>query len=270
MSLMPDRSNPLATARIWDLVAAHYLRDIAPRFALFADEALRLADVGAGARVLDVACGPGLLAVEAARRGAHAFAVDISPEMIACAREAARAAGVEVDAHVGDGTALPFGQESFDAAACLFAIMFFPDRAKGFRELYRVLRCGGLAVVARQLDRAPLLADIYRTLRAVLPQLPFGPANQPVCDSDECGAEMRTAGFRDVDVHEVTRTFEISSAEEFWLAIKQTTPAIRFAQESLSERWPEIDGRMTNLLRARWGTGSQRVVMTANLVLGRR
>lgn len=270
---MPDHPNPLSVPRIWDLVAEDYARDIAPHFALYVEDALRLAGVAPGSRVLDVACGPGLLAVAAARRGARAFAVDISPEMIARVRDAARAAGVDVDARVGDGMALPFDDGAFDAAACLFGIMFFPDRAKGFRELCRVLRPEGRAVVASwaPMERVPLLADIYRSLGEVLPDLPFGQANRPLCDPAELRAEMAAAGFRDVDVQEAARAFEVSSAEEFWREIKRGTPPIRFARESLgAERWPEVDGRIDNLLRARWGTGPQRVVMTANLALGRR
>jgi SAM-dependent methyltransferase len=267
------RPSPLAAPRLWDLVADDYARDVAPHFALYVEDALGLAGVGEGSRFLDVACGPGLLAISAARRGARASAVDISAQMIARARDAARAARVDVDARVGDGAALPFDDGSFDAAACLFGLMFFADRARGLEELRRVLAPGGRAVVASwvPVERVPVLADIYRALGEALPDLPFGRGNRPLCDPAELEAELGAAGFRDVDVREVAHAREVSSAEAFWEAIRRSTPPIRLACESLGpERWPDVDARIFHLLRVKWGAGPQRVTMTANVALGRR
>src|SRR5690606_25874522 len=69
---------------------------------------LRHAQVGPGHRLLDVACGTGVVAVTAARRGARATGLDLTPALLERAREHARIAGVEVDFHEGDVEALPF------------------------------------------------------------------------------------------------------------------------------------------------------------------
>ena len=107
-----------------------------------------VAGVGAGQSVLDVACGPGTLAFLAARRGAEVMAVDFCAGMIGelAARLAETPAAIE--ARVADGMDLPLESGAFDAAFSMFGLMFFPDRARGFAELHRVLRPGGVAAGA--------------------------------------------------------------------------------------------------------------------------
>ena len=100
--------SPLATAEPWDLVAGEYAHEVVPIFETFAKEALRLANVAQGMRVVDVACGPGTLSFLAARAGAMVDAIDFSPRMIAeLQRRAAIPGGDRVTARVGDGMVRP-------------------------------------------------------------------------------------------------------------------------------------------------------------------
>jgi ubiquinone/menaquinone biosynthesis C-methylase UbiE len=81
--------------------------------------------------------------------------------MIARLRERAAREGVaDIDARVADGCALPFPDASFDAGFSSFGLMFFPDRARGFGELLRVLRPGAQAVVSSwaPMTRVPVLS----------------------------------------------------------------------------------------------------------------
>jgi 2-polyprenyl-3-methyl-5-hydroxy-6-metoxy-1,4-benzoquinol methylase len=80
---LDDRAFALATPMPWNLVASAYEAEVLPTFRHFAEEALRLAAPAAGSRVADVACGPGTLALIAARAGFTVDAIDFSPEMIA-------------------------------------------------------------------------------------------------------------------------------------------------------------------------------------------
>ena len=100
----------LATAEPWDLVAAAYTVEALPYFELFSREALRLAALPEGARIADVAAGPGTLSLIAAAAGASVSAIDLSPEMVAQFRARVAAAGLEsaIDVRVGDGQQLPF------------------------------------------------------------------------------------------------------------------------------------------------------------------
>lgn len=269
---MNENANPLAGPRLWDEVAESYSGEIAPHFARYAEDALRIAHVGPGMRIADVACGPGTLSLVAARLGATPSAVDFSPKMVARLGENARRQGVTcVDARVGDGMALPFADASFDAAFSMFGLMFFPDRSRGFRELLRVLRPGGAAVVASWVptERVPVFADIYGTLGALLPSLPFA-AKPPLAEASELAAEMTAAGFAGVEVHASTHVLETPSIEAFWEALERSTPPIHLAREALGAVWHEVRRKLVSSLLARWGTGPQRIAMSANLGAGRR
>jgi SAM-dependent methyltransferase len=266
--------NPLAGPRLWDLVAEGYSEEISPHLARYAIDALHLAEVGPGMLIADVACGPGALSLAAARLGARAWAIDFSPEMIARLREGALREGTTaVEARVGDGMALPLDDGTVDAVFSMFSLMFFADRAQGFRELWRILKVGGRAVVGSwvPVERVPVLADIYRALGGIVPDLPFGGAKRPLGDAAEIRTEMTEAGFRDVEVCEITHTLDSPSVDQLWTVLERSTPPIRAVREKVGpERWPEVVERLLDELHAKWGTGPQGVPMIANLASGRR
>jgi len=118
--------------------------------ALFAEWAPRVADAAgleSGQRVLDVACGTGVLAREAARRvGPSGFVagLDLDDGMLAVAGTRAP----EIEWRQGTADAMPYPDQSFDAVVSQFGLMFFPDREKSIGEMRRVLRPGGRMAVA--------------------------------------------------------------------------------------------------------------------------
>jgi SAM-dependent methyltransferase len=103
----------------------------------------RHAAVRAGARVLDVACGTGVVAVTAARLGARVTGLDLTPELLAVARDNARIAGVDVDFHEGDVEALPFEPDAFDIVVSQYGHIFAPRPEVATAEMLRVLKRGG-------------------------------------------------------------------------------------------------------------------------------
>src|SRR5215217_525789 len=105
--------------------------------------AVDLAGVGPGSRVLDVACGTGDLALEAASRGASVVGLDFSSEMLRHAREKS----ADVEWVEGSALALPFGDDAFDAATVGFGARNFADLGRGVAEMARVVRPGGRVVV---------------------------------------------------------------------------------------------------------------------------
>lgn len=101
-----------------------------------------------GQRLLDVGCGTGTFAQEAARKGARVTAVDLSPAMVAVARAKAKAAGLAADFRVADGAALPFTPRSFEQVTAVLVLEFARDPSSVLREAARVLTPGGVLVVA--------------------------------------------------------------------------------------------------------------------------
>jgi ubiquinone/menaquinone biosynthesis C-methylase UbiE len=110
-----------------------------------------------GARVLEVAPGPGFFAVELAKLGKYEVTgVDISRTFVKLAAENARRAGVLVDFRPGNASSLPFPENQFDLVVCRAAFKNFSDPVGALREMYRVLKSGGRAVVIdlrRDVDR---------------------------------------------------------------------------------------------------------------------
>jgi SAM-dependent methyltransferase len=139
------------TAALWDrqLDAAESYQDkLVP--ALMDEWAPRVADaagIGPGQRVLDVACGTGVLTREAAARsGAAGFVagLDLDPAMLAVAARLSPSVGWLR----GRAETLPFADRSFDTVVSQFGLMFVPDPVVALREMFRVLVPGGRLAVA--------------------------------------------------------------------------------------------------------------------------
>ena len=113
-----------------------------------------------GARVLEVAPGPGYLAIEIARMGDYSVSgLDISHSFVRIAAENARKAGVSVDFRHGDAAHMPFPDESFDFVVCRAAFKNFSDPVGALNEIHRVLVHGGRASII-DLRKDASLADI--------------------------------------------------------------------------------------------------------------
>lgn len=104
---------------------------------------VKRAGVRSGQRVLDVACGTGVASITAARLGARATGLDLTPELLERARENARIAAVEIDWHEGDVENLPFKDATFDVVLSQFGHIFAPRPEVAICEMLRVLKPGG-------------------------------------------------------------------------------------------------------------------------------
>src|SRR5689334_19310410 len=107
-----------------------------------------VADLRAGARVLDVAGGHGNTAIAAARVGADVTSLDFVPELLDRAAERARAERLLIEFVEGDAENLPFPDESFDAVISAIGVMFAPDQERAAAELLRVCKPGGTIALA--------------------------------------------------------------------------------------------------------------------------
>jgi demethylmenaquinone methyltransferase/2-methoxy-6-polyprenyl-1,4-benzoquinol methylase len=169
-----------------------------------------------GAEVLDVAAGPGNVAVELVRQGAAAVtALDLSFNML---WEGARRRHDGVSWVNGDALALPFPDASFDAVTISFGLRNVPDQEAALAQFARVLRPGGRAVVCEFADPTwPPFREVYRRyLVGALPRVAnlvssSGPAYRYLADSILAWPDrvtlagwMRAAGFTDVKVRDLS------------------------------------------------------------------
>lgn len=162
---------------------------------------LDAADLRPGDAVLDVACGTGVVAREAARRlddPGKVAGLDCNDGMLAVARRIAP----DIDWRLGQAESLPFNDAAFDVVACQFALMFFEDRVAALDEMWRVLKPGGRLAVATwdRLAHSPgydamvtLLQRLFGARTAAALRAPF-----VLGDPDMLSALAAEAGIGDV------------------------------------------------------------------------
>jgi ubiquinone/menaquinone biosynthesis C-methylase UbiE len=121
---------------------------IAKTIASSAEEFIGRLGTPSGARVLDVACGTGNLAIPFARQGAVVTGVDIAPNLLIQARERAAMENLNATFDEGDAEQLPYADSTFDVVATMFGAMFAPRPGLVASEFARVLKPGGRLAMA--------------------------------------------------------------------------------------------------------------------------
>ncbi len=224
-------------------VPARYEASVAPLMAPFV-EALISAAVHSGDSVLDVACGTGFAARAAARavgEQGRVAAIDINAGMLAVARSQPVASGPMIDWRQGSALELPYDEGSFDAVIAQQGLQFFPDPAKGLREMQRVLRRGGVlaATVWAPVERSPYLSA-QRSL--LMDSVALSPAIfEQACPS---GGELTlrawalAAELADVEVRAVERVVLFPPLDEYIAshlhALPWSTPFFELDQSTQS------------------------------------
>lgn len=129
-----------------------------------------------GLQLIDVGCGSGNVAMEAAKRGAKVTAVDPSARLVEVTRQRAAAADLQLVASVGTAAALPGDAATYDVAVSVMAVIFAPDADAAAAELVRVVRPGGRIVLTAWLPYGPLFEASMVLRRAMATHLPANPA----------------------------------------------------------------------------------------------
>lgn len=169
--------------------------------------------------MLDVACGPGVVARLAARHAGagQVTGLDINSGMV----QVARSLPSELPISWQEGSALqmPFPEESFDVVLCQQGVQFFPDRAAGLREMRRVLARDGKAVLAvwgpieQSAGFAALAAALGRHVSADTAAAARSPFS--LWSIDELSDLLEGAGWRNVEIQSRERMLHFASPAEF-------------------------------------------------------
>lgn len=193
---------------------------------------LEYADPRPGERVLDVACATGIVARQVAPRvggDGEVVGVDISPEMLAVARERALAEGVSVQWCEGDAGALDFDDDAFDLVLCQQGLQFFDDPGRALEEARRVLVDGGRIAlnVWQPLERHPVYSALLETEARELGAR-IEEVGRPFLFGDDVRLRslLGDTGFRDVDVVERTLEVEFDDPETFVALTVQAGAAV--------------------------------------------
>ncbi len=155
------------------------------------------ARIAPGLRVLDVACGTGVVAITAARRGALATGLDLTPELLAVARDNARIAGVDVAWHEGDVENLPFDADAFDVVVSQFGHMFAPRPDVAIGQMLRVLKPGGTIAFSTWPPEL-YVGRLFALVGRYMPPLPPGIPPSPMWGDANVVRERLGAAVRDI------------------------------------------------------------------------
>lgn len=195
-------------------------------------------------RLLDVACGTGIVAREAAPlvgSDGQVVALDMNPAMLAVARTLSAPSGAEIQWQEGNAMALPFSDCSFDLVVCQHGLQFFPDRVAALREMHRVLAPGGraLAIVLQTLAQHPVFEALMKSVASHL-SLPISAVMTPfvLSDAEELRTLFMSAGFKSVAIVPETTTVRFIEPERFVpLAVTSSAAAVpAFTQLDVPER----------------------------------
>ena len=216
--------------------AENYERYFVPAIGLpFARALLVTAALKAGERVLDIACGTGIvtrLAAEQVGPRGTVAGLDINPGMLAVARSVS-ASGAAIAWHEASAESLPLADDSFDVVVSSLGLQFVPDKALALREMRRVVAPGGRIAIATVGPTPPLFAVLEQAIaRHVKPEVA---AFMRVVFSLYEPAALETlasgAGFRDVVVRSDSLTLTLPGPSEFlWQYIHSTPLASAVSQ----------------------------------------
>lgn len=199
---------------------------------------LRYASPQPGERMLDVACGTGIVARQAAPlvgANGQVVALDMNPAMLAVARAQPAPSGATIRWQEGNAMALPFPDDTFDVVLCQHGLQFVPDRAGAVREMRRVLVPGGraLVIVLQALARHPVFEALMESVARHL-SLPVSAVMTPfaLCDADELRSLFTATGFAKVAILPESTTVRFPEPERFVpLAVTSSAAAVpAFAQ----------------------------------------
>ena len=253
---MSQPANPLSASEPWNLVANGYAETTMLAFEQFAEEAIAASKLKPNATVLDVACGPGTLALMLAHKAGKVHGIDFSESMLNVFRQKIEQAGHKhFELHCGDAQSLPWADDTFDAAFSLFGLMFFPDRKKGFAEIHRTLKPGGSVAVTSwaPVDQSPVMQMMFGAVRAIKPDLP--PPQRSIGtleDPEVFKQEMQGAGFRNVEIRCVTKGYPVTTLADFWDFMVRGSAPLQMLKKGMGETvWREKEILALDYLKER-------------------
>ena len=231
---------------------------------------------GPGDRVLDVACGTGIvtrnLAPEVGASG-RVVGVDLNPDMLAVARDLPAPKGAAIEWLQGDATELPAGP--FDVVTCQQGLQFFPDRLQALREMQRVLAPGGRVVLSvfKGLAHHPVFDALLQAEARYLDQ-PVESVATPFTlgEADTIRQLMADAGFGDIQVTSESQVVRFPSADSFMsltlLAAAAFMPTVAEDSEAQRDLIQAVEGEAGGVVRQYEDSDGLSFPMHAHIAVG--
>ena len=195
------------------------------------------AAIRSGMRVLDVACGTGVVAITAARLGAQVAGLDLTPELLAVARDNAHTAQVNVEWQEGDVEHLPYEPAAFDAVLSQFGHIFAPSPNLAIAEMLRVLTPGG-TIAFSTWPPEHFVARMMALVGRYAPPPPPGVAPPPQWGDPNIVRERLGAAVRDIVFERATMVVPALSIPHYRQVSERTSGPMVQLVESLGASDP--------------------------------
>jgi SAM-dependent methyltransferase len=199
---------------------------------------VKFSDVRSGQSVLDVGCGTGVVAVTAARSGARVTGIDLTPALLARARENSTIAGLEIDWREGDAEALPFPDAQFDVVLSQFGHMFAPRPEVAISEMLRVLKPGGTIAFSTWPPEL-LIGSSFALVGRYMPPPPPGVAPSPQWGDVQIVRQRLGDAVENIRFDRDRMLFPALSPQHYRSQIEQTAGPMIKLVESLSASDPD-------------------------------
>jgi len=213
--------------------------------------------------VLETAAGTGVVTRAIASRlaaKARFVVTDLNQPMLDRAKARQPDAG-RIEWKQADALALPFEDQRFDAVACQFGVMFFPDKVQGYKEARRVLKPGGrlLFNVWDKISENDFADVVTDALAKVFPDDPprfMARTPHGYHDVERIRAELNAAGFSDISIDAVDRRSKAASPHDPAIAYCQGTPLRNEIEARDASRLQDATKQAAQALADRFGTGA--------------
>ncbi|HZR36044.1 MAG TPA: methyltransferase domain-containing protein [Nevskia sp.] len=256
----------------WENAAAEYDDAFARITAQSIVPLLDAVGAAPGVRLLDVACGPGYVAAQAAARGASVLGIDFSAAMVALARRR----HPDLEFREGDAQALDQPDAAFDAVAMNFGLLHLDQPERALAEAARVLKPGGRCAFTVWV--APPRNEAFRIVLGAIERhgrmdvaLPSGPPFFHYSDAAVVRQSLHRAGLADVRVTEVPQLWRFDRAAELFEAmIRGTVRTGALLRAQTPEALERIRAAITEGAAAFAGEDGIAIPMPAVLLSGRK
>lgn len=257
--------NPLRFGKEYgENVSGNYERFFVPSIGKpLAVDLIERAKLQPGERVLDVACGTGIVARIASEKvgnTGYVAGLDINPGMISVAR---KVSPYSIEWFESGAEDIPAGDNTFDVVLCQISMQFVADKLKVLKEMYRVLNSGGRLIISSPGKMSQIYVILKRSLEEIInpESAAFVTKVFSFHNTEEVKQLLTRSGYKDISVTKYEKTFKLPASKDFlWQYINSTPLSAITAgsdesiltklENSILSSWSEleVEGKLTDKL----------------------